>query len=358
MNNLTTFFLSVTLILCAGCVETITMDPHEKNLPIAVHCVLTEEPVQKLDLRYVRSKASDGYAPVEDARPCLVLRQIDKQGNLRRADTVARFTRTSEFEWTTEYAAQPSKEYELFIRMPNKADNVSAITKMPNEFKLSLYEQHHPKRPNELTYSCEFNTTGHFWIYASDVRKTGDYYWYTTIDYYNKKLFEPFCEYLVTDCQIADRFNITTLRFSDLKYQSSRFGVLIYMQKCLPNAPVYSDFIRIDMPVVYNNGKSAEDLNAGIWRSNRSFFLGASFKDPFSVYLILPEFYARSLSDEYDKYLREVYVRMNRLDNDLTEVYRTQNLYSNVNGGVGIFGAVLTRLSTKEDVVYWPKDEE
>ena len=63
-----------------GCVETIVMDPQEKDRPVAVNCILqgenrayelwdyTPTPLtQSLTLRYVKGKTEKEYIPVEDA---------------------------------------------------------------------------------------------------------------------------------------------------------------------------------------------------------------------------------------------------------------------------------------------------
>lgn len=48
-------------------------------------------------------------------------------------------------------------------------------------------------------------------------------------------------------------------------------------------------------------------------------------------------------TEEYDRYLREVYMLTNRLDNNLTELYKSKDMVTNIEGGVGIFGAVVAR---------------
>jgi hypothetical protein len=45
------------------------------------------------------------------------------------------------------------------------------------------------------------------------------------------------------------------------------------------------------------------------------------------------------VSDEYDEYLRSVYIKNSKTKHDFTSIYSTESVYSNIEGGVGIFGS-------------------
>jgi hypothetical protein len=60
------------------------------------------------------------------------------------------------------------------------------------------------------------------------------------------------------------------------------------------------------------------------------------------------------LSDEYDVYLRSVYAHFGRLTHDLSYVYSHDNLYSNIEGGTGIFGACRNLVESTVENDYWP----
>ena len=60
--------LSFMMVL-TGCVETIVMDPGEKDLPVMVNCLLTpDSDVQTLYLQFVKGKAAKEYVPITDAK--------------------------------------------------------------------------------------------------------------------------------------------------------------------------------------------------------------------------------------------------------------------------------------------------
>ena len=58
-----------------------------------------------------------------------------------------------------------------------------------------------------------------------------------------------------------------------------------------------------------------------------------SYQDHFDFFFV---------SEEYDKYLRSVYILNTQLDNNFTSVFSTDNAYTNIEGGVGIFGSETT----------------
>ena len=57
------------MMVSAGCVETIVMDPGEEDLPVMVNCVLEAGfGKQTLYLQYVKGKSRSEYIPIENAR--------------------------------------------------------------------------------------------------------------------------------------------------------------------------------------------------------------------------------------------------------------------------------------------------
>ena len=47
----------------------------------------------------------------------------------------------------------------------------------------------------------------------------------------------------------------------------------------------------------------------------------------------------RFLSDEYDSFLRDLYVKNLSKDDFILSTYNRYNIYTNIQGGVGVFGA-------------------
>lgn len=347
MNKL---LLVVLLMASAGCVETIQMDTHHADLPVAVYCVLTEHPVQTLDLRYVKGISDEEYAPVVGAEPQLLRVRKNKKGESTYTEVAALFVRKSDYVWEADYAAEPSTDYELYIPIAGRSP-IKAQTSMPDDFELVVYGY----EDERLGYvdSYEFHSPGHYWVYASNKYISYvDVLSYTRENRsirYDASLFTPFCAYLTTDNIMADAFNLTQWSSRELldivgypdddpTRVSATASIFI---NNYPNLPVYSGFIRMDIPADFSNVRLGEKMKTGM-HSEKSFLLCAS-QNCIDAIRFVPTYYVRSLSEEYDRYLREVYVSIGRLDNNLTEVYKTKNVVTNIEGGVGIFGAVVAR---------------
>lgn len=128
--------------------------------------------------------------------------------------------------------------------------------------------------------------------------------------------------------------------------------------------------MRIDHPGNFRNGLSEDDLKNSYYYSDRSFFIGGDYSDEHNAYAI--KYYSiidnRSflnevhfVSDDYDTYLRELYVKLQNRDDFILSSYDYNNVYSNINGGAGIFGAdnitwdmeqTVSRIEHKEDLIW------
>lgn len=173
-----------------------------------------------------------------------------------------------------------------------------------------------------------------------------------------------FCERVVTDHPGADNFNLLSGTVSDLNivnvsensekgYQWFRlpsgqdlFDLLQYVvpnyaQWCrflCPNLPIHKQFVRIDHPSGFLNGVREEDLKTSYQFSTSSFLIFGDYDNYSSgVEPFLLE--VRFLSNEYDAFLRDLHVKNMSRDNFIISSYDRNNVYTNIHGGVGIFGA-------------------
>lgn len=182
-----------------------------------------------------------------------------------------------------------------------------------------------------------------------------------------KGTVQPFCDYAVTDHPGVDNFNITSGRLADLDWCNKPLCCRRANIACIPpwmsfnrsqwctfmcpDLPLHKGFVRIDHPAGFNNGLSEKELETSYLYSESSFFVCGDYidKDPEDKICIsinslnLKELSFMNevhfLSDEYDAYLRDLYARKSDENNFVLSVYNYENVYSNINGGVGIFGA-------------------
>ena len=105
--------------------------------------------------------------------------------------------------------------------------------------------------------------------------------------------------------------------------------------------------MRIDIPKDYHSGKTQEELKDSPIYTDISFVLARPFPTSWSNYDGpyqerggLYDIYI--LSDEADNYFKDVYRKHLNKDNFLFE-YDTENIYTNIKGGIGVFGAMIHR---------------
>lgn len=315
--------LFVTMVL-TGCVETFVMDPHEKDLPVVVNCVLNagKGGTQTLYLQYVKGKSMDTYIPITDAKVYI------KSSRSNRI-TEFLYIEGNEYETSDPFLSIGQGEtYTLWVEIPGR-ETIMASTAVPLAVSPDLHSYSEDKDTvtfnapfDDLYYRADLESTvksSPVWVFANKWKHV-----------YGESEDNRF-PYLVTDHPYADQFNITSLKFSDLVIEGGpesgdthlryTWPTLYIMRQKMPNLPVYDGFIRID----HLDGTPFH-LIAGPLKYKESY------QDHFDLFFV---------SEEYDKYLRSVYTRTYRMGHDLTSVYSTGDTYSNIEGGVGFFGSVV-----------------
>lgn len=331
------FSLTICLLalLLFGCVEPIVLDPGEKDLPVMVYCVLknniilgrAEKTVQTLNLMYVKGKSQADYIPVVEAT--VYLEEDEKK---------IPFAYKGGDLWETEaILIKRNSEYVLKIEIPGR-ELISAKTQtiQGGSFgvrRLPLGEKREPFYQvfAEFQFFEDAPENETIWVTAGE--QTGP----------SEEDTEQLI-YLTTNYTHADGFNIMGKRYSELSFRGtagSEIGKMYerisdYAKEEIPDYPLYDKFVRI-----------------GNFKSEESFFIvpGPLFEPrnqvPVSYFYdgnpedATPWRYSflnvYCVPEEYDKYLREVYTKSKSLEHDLTSAYDTSNLYSNIEGGVGIF---------------------
>lgn len=347
--------LLVCLFLSVSCVETIVMDPGTEDLPVVVNCLLrgsvpsalmTVGYPQHLDLYYAKGKTSGIYVPVEDAEVYLT----NSSG-----EVISHFVHSSGMRWDTEEGAipilSPGSTYTLCVEIPGR-QKITASTTIPADFLLAgvwgmmcLYQPDN-SLGGDPDHSRSPIRPHHLWIFA---HKGGPHA--------EGETDEDLYEYLVTDIPYADDFNITGLKFSDLDFSGTPGRVYAQYWKRLrkrqslkPELPLHQSFLRIDLPANYVNPKTEEEKEEFGSNENQFTMVCGPQECPMEDDLLAPSrvdhFDVYSVCDDYDQYLRDVYTRKGKIAHDLTGLYSTANIYSNVRNGQGIVGSYMIRTNS------------
>lgn len=356
-------FYIACLLAVGSCVEPIIMDSHE-DLPVAVYCVLKESDTQTLELFYTKSKSQSDYIPISDAEVALY----------HDNEKVADFSYNGSL-WEADFRPNCGETYILNIQIPGK-EMISAKTTMPLDFTAFCFYHYHTQKVAVLAdlpsycfsvsfelrvlhqspshpdmYGTPFDDKCNLWIFPLSQ-------WiYFDSDYvYN--------ELITTDHPNADLFNQTGITLKDLPcYQEESYSkfsqlyrlFLLWMPEYIPDLPMCRNFVHIKHPAFFNNHQDVSEEST-IHYSTSSFLLSTNYvteneirvnhsgisHGPLLPYQTYYEFI--SVSDELDNYLRDLYIKDLNRDN-MSILYSTDNVYSNVNNGLGIFGSEIHRIN-------------
>lgn len=315
-------FMLVAAVL-TSCVKDVILDAKEDPF-LAVYCILKVDSVQELKLSYTKGASMTGTPRVTEAIPVLT--------DLTEGREAGRFLRVNDSLWRLHYSAIPNHRYRLEITVPGR-EPIWAEQTMPAEPPVEVIDinnltaQEVPwlgrLEAEDLYPHIEGVTIGkktlygffyHFtlpcttWIYAEN---------YDT----ETAQYVP-VEELCTDYPHVDDFNLT----------GNVWGTIGEI------APVYtSSFLLAYTDRVYLTGKA---MHRDFLRFSKTeeqtqshFSVGGSIKQ-------LGKVYFAALSDDYDLYLCDAYQQFYaEQSRDLSSIYLRDNIYSNIHGGIGIFGS-------------------
>lgn len=315
---------------------------------IVVNCVLTANPVQKLQLSYANEDGSIWGRNVENAVAALVDRTS--------ARTVGQFAKQSGDYWTLNYTCIPNHIYRLEVQVP-KHNLISSEQFMPEIDVIARYwcpqntdlSSDSSLREQYMNYDCTIyqlpRNFDNIWIYAlcynpqTGKRETAkricsDYPKVDDINFVGE-VYNPEIHTVVKDGEEYQSSLYPNLRGKALH---DRFLLLPreagnkYGGKYLTVAGAFT-------------GKMYSNLHKQFFKLEDD---GKALNVPDDEgYIVFA-----AVSDEYDKYLREA-IQSQQLQEstDLSSIYVRDNVYSNINGGLGIFGAI------NEEKMQWTSNE-
>lgn len=267
--------LLIIAFVMGSCVETIVMDPREKDMPIVVNCLLTnsmlrdtmrtmtnpaDTPIpylgwkQSMTIRYAKGKADSDFIPVSDAKVYITY-PVSSSSHYHLSDTLS-FIHVGNGLWESDRPLYIERglEYSLFIEIPGqetiraKTTGISGGIPLKETFvrrsaKASGY--HYEYSPTDTSLIVDFDPAvekeleehitrnPYYFLWDSESIKNGTFIDYDMYDKVKGNALWVFAEewtsdgwkdldYLVTNYPYADDFNVTARLFSELSVFGSQ----------------------------------------------------------------------------------------------------------------------------------------
>lgn len=322
----------------SSCVERVDFSPAE-NLPLSVHCILTRDSVQTLSLKVLSPHGTRQTPELPDG---LRVSISDK----KQQDSWV-FTRESKTQWTCSMVPEYGRKYSLTVSISER-EVLSAETTFPQEFYVKQFMKRRSGPLIQYLYcSCELRIPRFYHDYYTYEDPRGAYYKGGA----NLWVFNKGGQDIATTHPFVDDFNKIETTVGDLpcfssdsikQWKSSTFTRKIWIRDRYSDLPMHQQMVRLTFPPGFTNGYSNEELYDSPLYSDQSFILITDYPreyEPteggiFDIYVV---------SDELDFYLKDVYQKELNKGRDIRYVYDHENVYSNIHGGTGVFGALVYR---------------
>lgn len=334
LNNIIAGLLGMLAV--SSCVRDTSMDSGEAPV-VVVECVLTESSPQTLRLTLGKAPSASVAPTLQNAEA----RLYDQTDGIEAGF----FERGEDNEWTLDYAAVPEHSYRLEVRVPGY-ELIWAEQTMPHRLKLVCYRTPiSDLSSNDGDKGSMFSTS-----------ELPDYTWVYAMNYDRDKGTHYIAEQICTNYRFVDNFNINGAVYlppAGPDYYDSIFDRYFptRLYPSLENFAMHNRYLRLlkvegEMEPEYMTFRIG-----GGFEGDYYTFIGPTVQYPEEPaedegYLLF-----MAVTDEYDQYLRDA-IRFQQLDEstDLSTTLIRDNPYSNIIGGVGIFGAVI------EQKVPWSRE--
>ena len=318
------YSLLLLLPLAIGCVRDVVLDAGEKPR-VVVECVLTESSPQELRLSFTKGASLAAAPELTEATARLT--------DLTDDYPAGEFRRREDGVWVLDYAAVPRHSYRLEVEVPGY-DLVWAEQTMPEGCKIYCssyapyqFDDSQPVYKNMVGTEYHYETLSYnTWIYGMNYdERTGAF-----------QVADEIC----TDNEFVDNFNLTGGTYipetSDTDYYGRELPSELYPY--LSGASLHRKYLRIK-----KNDSEKVFLISGYFDGPYYYYLQWPYgpREPYEDegYLVF-----LSVSDDYDRYLREAVVKVSEAGfSDITMIFSRENIFTNINGGVGIFGAQIKK---------------
>ena len=323
---LTVIALALT---CVSCIEPISLKTEEEDV-VTLNCILTQEPVQELTLCYSKAEDAGNYVPITKAEVKLYEENV----------YVGDFVWKESDKWALDYTPIPGKEYSIKAKIDGHKDLI-AKTRLPIA-TLGLYRYPYDLLSSDrepiicLGIEAIVPEDAVLWIYAINM---------------DGKL----AEYLATDHSGLDMFNASVTTLLTYKGSDTFLGgdIVKLPSNEKQDFPLMQRRLRIEHTKDYYQKLGWCYTQRG-WANDTTtlFRIAASCDDSRNEIVVM------CVSEELDKYMLSTW-NSYLLDGTVEKLYSTENMFTNIENGVGFFGgAYILRqqnVNIRDLRTLWPK---
>lgn len=288
-----------------SCTDVLDLDPRAQR--VVVYGILENTMKQVVELRYTSYLSEDYMPPVENARVW-----VEEEGRNPEEAASYHFQEQADGRYEACFTPQFGARYHLKIELADGRVLTGTTLYPVQENLLNL-------RPEGYQYA--FRTAYiplYLWIYGmeySDEREQVVTYVYGSNQY-------------ILQEGILDPFNYSNLFVKDVPEYENKIVGIVHGDELLSLGYLRYEIGVEKFPQLY---ESVDFMITAV----PIFTLADNGLPRPETYVVFD-----SVSKEYDAYLKSVVSRELTLELDFTNLYENKNVFSNIEGGVGIFGAV------------------
>ena len=352
-------FAIISLACLTSCVRGDVILDAKETPQVVVECILSDDPIQILNLSFTKGASLSEVPALTEAKAILYEKDVQ----------VGEFTRQESGEWTLEYAAVPGLMYRLEVLVPGY-NLIYAEQEMPQE--------HAPLKSMEYTHFDGIIEPWSGWKIESD--PTGDWLykvwpddepfpmhetfyvlfssstptWIYAMDYNDENISHVAAGLICTNATTTMNNNLSYgyqppqmdvpnpyklkevhpgYNFEDSFYSAHQME----LYPSLAGMPMFKSCIRLPENIVQTFYLSGDFRGDYCEKGVGDWGFAEDTDDKGYILCIAP-------SKDYDRYLQEAYKYIDiQQSTSMSDIYLRDNIYSNINGGLGIFGAMISR---------------
>ncbi len=325
-----TLLILLLLLGVLSCVRDVSMDAGEEP-QVVVECVLTDGPVQTLSLVFTKSASRTDTPVLPEATVVLTDLTVNREAG--------RFKRMANGLWQLTYMAIPEHRYRLDVTVPGH-EPIWAEQTMPEAPNIDVrWDWWRENLPKEEKYHAT-----HGYVFSTDTLRSP--VWFYGINCLDDLSGVDMVERLCTDFPEVDGFNQTESAYLHAE-EKTLWGCWFHTSSYpdLEGEPYHRRYLRFPVRA----GEKTEFLISGVFHN----YL-ANPRDFIHSEKRFAELHWFSASEDYDHYLTDSwYYAEKEESSDFADVFLRENVYSNIQGAIGIFGAKVERIVRWDDDRYW-----